>query len=117
MSAVEVSTVTILGNTMTTTAAMNIGIISGIGVIGVAAAGIWVYQKQQDAQVFEHNQKMLKKEFDFMLGEVEKLQERLIGQFNFTIDCTSKLKKEAQLGLERIFPSNYPSKALSMGNA
>jgi len=100
VSAVEVSTVTVLGNTMTTTAAINIGVMSGIGVIGVAAVGIWVYQKQQDTKVFEHNQKMLKKEFDFMLSEVEKLQERLTGQFNFTIDYVSKLKKEAQLGLE-----------------
>jgi|GEM_PF-1969086 len=100
MSGAKVTTVTVLGKTTTLTTAINIGVMSGIGVIGVCAVGVWVHQKRKDEEVFVYNQNMLKQEFEFMLGEVAKLQDTIFEKFNVKVDFLEKLTKEAEFGVK-----------------
>ncbi|SHO80395.1 DNA double-strand break repair Rad50 ATPase [hydrothermal vent metagenome] len=97
MSAGEVTTI---GVQATTGSTIGVGALTGVGIIGIVAVGVWVYNKRKDEEAFEYNQKILKDEFDFMLGEVKKLQDSIFEKFNVKVDFLKELSKEAEFGLK-----------------
>lgn len=100
MSACEIATVSTVSNSVSTGVAMNVGLLSGIGVvIAVGAVGVWVYTKQNESEIYDYNLNKLKEEFAFMLGEVKKLQEAIFEKFNVKVDFLEKLGKEAEFGI------------------
>jgi len=101
MSGAKVCTVavnTAATSTVSTVAVM--GALTGVGVIGVVAVGLWVNNKKKDEEVFIYNQNMLKQEFELMLAEVKKLQDAIFEKFNVKVDVLQKLNKEAEFGFK-----------------
>ncbi|MEA2027815.1 MAG: hypothetical protein U9N49_02415 [Campylobacterota bacterium] len=101
MSAGKVCTVGV--NTVATGTTSTIGMVgalSGVGIVGLVAVGVWVHNKKKDEEVFACNQNMLKQEFEFMLGEVKKLQDTIFEKFNVKVDFLEKLTKEAEFGFK-----------------
>ena len=99
MSSTIVTTVTVAGHT-TTTSTLAMGVFSGVGVVGLVAVGLWIHNNKKDEEVFEYNQNLLQKEFNFILNEVKKLQDNIFRKYNVKVDFLDKLSKEAEFGVK-----------------